>query len=711
MTVVTPSFDRPGSAHSGAMTRARPYRPLALWGAVTALTVSLGLPAAEADVPGPRHAAAAAASAPGVPWTWGGNSYGELGSGTTQSRLTPGPVTGLADVVDLHGGREHVAALREDGTVWTWGSNRQGQLGLGTTANRTSPARVSGINGATAVETGHNHSLALLADGTVRTWGLNADGQLGDGSTTLRRSPVTVVGLDDAVAIAAGRNMSFALRADGTVVGWGRNDEGQLGDGTRTRRLTPVRVGSLTGVVGIAGGRDHGLALRTDGTVWAWGSNNYGQVGNGTTADQDSPVQVTNGISQVIAGAHHSYALRADGTVAAWGRNYRANLGDGSTAMRTRPVSVRTLASIVSIGSGRDTGVAVRADGRVLAWGGNSAGQVGDGTTTNRSTPALVPGVTDAVLAGGGGAAYSVVVVADGAPPVPQDPVAAFTSSCSALTCTLDGSGSFDQDGPIAGYAWNYGDGQGASGPAASRTHTYATAGTYRVTLTVTDGSGATDSVSHDIAVQDAPTGTGPAFWAAASSDSNTARPSVGIPGSVRTTDRLVLVVTTNRTATLTTPSGWTLAGTVTDGTEVRSWVLTRAAGGIAGSTLTLTLDARSKTGLVLLAYAGAAAPSAAVGQPEGGSGTSHTAPAAPVAQAGSTVVRYYADKTSTVHGWTLPPVLTQRAATTGSGGGMLTSVAGDQGGVPPGTVPALAATAGASASKAVAWTIALPPS
>ena len=684
-------------------------RTAALWGAVTALALApLGLLPAAASAPGAR----VAASAPGVPWTWGGNSYGELGSGTTQSRTTPGPVIGLADVVDLHGGREHVAALRSDGTVWTWGSNKQGQLGLGTTANRSTPSRVTGISGATAVETGHNLSLALLADGTVRTWGLNADGQLGDGSTTLRRSPVAVVGLDDAVAIASGRNMSFALRENGTVVGWGRNDEGQLGDGTRTRRLTPVRVGSLTGVVAIAGGRDHGLALRDDGTVWAWGSNNYGQVGNGTTTDQDTPVQVTTGVAQVIAGAHHSYARRTDGTVTAWGRNYRANLGDGSTTSRTRPVSVRNLSSVTSIGSGRDTGLAVLSDGRVMAWGANQAGQIGDGTTTNRSTPVVVPGISDAVLAGGGGAAYSVVVVADGGQPVPRDPVAAFSSSCDALLCTFDGRASDDADGTVTHYAWAFGDGTVASGAAAVRSHEYGAPATYPVTLTVTDDSGATDSVTHDVTVQDTPAPGGPAFWAAASSDSNTARPSVAVPASVRSTDRLVLVVTTNRTATLTTPSGWTLAGTVTDGTEMRSWVLTRAAGGgVAGTTQTLTLDAMSKTSLVLLAYAGAGAPSAVAGLPESGSGTSHTAPAAPVAQPGSLVLRYYADKTSTVHGWTLPSVLTTRATTTGSSGGLVTAVAGDQGGVPSGTVPALAATAGVSASKAVAWTVVLPPS
>lgn len=374
---------------------------------------------------GPADAQAPVATAAivpgGVPWTWGGNSFGQLGNGTTQPLLVPGAVTGLSDVVDLHGGREHVAALRGDGTVWTWGSNQQGQLGIGGTANRSTPTQVqTGLAGlvVTAVETGHNSSLALLEDGSVRTWGLNADGQLGDGTTTLRRTPVRVVGLSEVAAIAAGRNMSYAVRTDGTVWAWGRNDQGQLGDGTRTRRTTPVQVLTLTNIVAIAGGRDHGLALDGDGRVWAWGSNDYGQLGDGTRTDRVSPIQVNSGAlsivgaREVIAGAHHSYALRTDGTVAAWGRNYRNNLGDGTTRLRTRPVSVANLASVVSIGSGRDTGMAVLTDGRVMAWGSNSAGQIGNGNTVNQARPVVVQGITRAVFAGGGGAEYSVALVA-----------------------------------------------------------------------------------------------------------------------------------------------------------------------------------------------------------------------------------------------------------------------------------------------------------
>ncbi len=179
---------------------------------------------------------ASAAAPPSVPWTWGSNSFGELGNGTTVANRTPGAVA-LTDIIDIHGGREHVAALKSNGTVWVWGSSKEGQLGQGNTTNRSVPTQVALLTRTfVAVETGHNHTLALRNDGRVFAFGLNADGQSVIGRPPSRRSPVQVSGLTDAVAIAAGRNMSYAIRADGTVVAWGRNVEGQIGDGTTTRR-------------------------------------------------------------------------------------------------------------------------------------------------------------------------------------------------------------------------------------------------------------------------------------------------------------------------------------------------------------------------------------------------------------------------------------------------------------------------------------------
>lgn len=57
---------------------------------------------------------------------------------------------------------------------------------------------------------------------------------------------------------------------------------------------------------------------------------------------------------------------------------------------------------------------------------------------------------------------------------------------------SFDGSGSFDQDGVLVGYAWNFGDGQTATGSVVS--HVFAAAGSYPVTLTVTDDDGLTAS-------------------------------------------------------------------------------------------------------------------------------------------------------------------------------------------------------------------------
>ena len=73
-------------------------------------------------------------------------------------------------------------------------------------------------------------------------------------------------------------------------------------------------------------------------------------------------------------------------------------------------------------------------------------------------------------------------------PPANQLPVAAFSRAIDGLSVRFNAAASTDADGTVGTYAWEFGDGSNGSG--VNPTHVYATPGTYRATLTVTDDRG-----------------------------------------------------------------------------------------------------------------------------------------------------------------------------------------------------------------------------
>ncbi len=85
-----------------------------------------------------------------------------------------------------------------------------------------------------------------------------------------------------------------------------------------------------------------------------------------------------------------------------------------------------------------------------------------------------------------------------GTPPVNNPPVAAFSASASGLTANFSNA-STDSDGSITSYLWDFGD--GTTSTAANPSKTYTKAGTYTVTLKVTDNAGAVASVTKSLSV------------------------------------------------------------------------------------------------------------------------------------------------------------------------------------------------------------------
>jgi subtilisin family serine protease len=91
----------------------------------------------------------------------------------------------------------------------------------------------------------------------------------------------------------------------------------------------------------------------------------------------------------------------------------------------------------------------------------------------------------DAATAGGGGGGQNQPPVAN-----PNGPY----SGTVGTAVNFSSAGSYDPDGQIVSYHWDFGD--GATSNQANPSHTYNAAGTYTVTLTVTDDQGATDTKS-----------------------------------------------------------------------------------------------------------------------------------------------------------------------------------------------------------------------
>lgn len=133
---------------------------------------------------------------------------------------------------------------------------------------------------------------------------------------------------------------------------------------------------------------------------------------------------------------------------------------------------------------------------------GQSADTTGPTTfhTYRRSGPKTVTlTVTDD--SGSTGQSPQIVSVID------RPPTAAFTAPAASARGQLarfDASASFDPDGTIATYRWDFGDGQAQSTASPVTTHTYNQRGPKSVTLTVIDDSGSSDRTQETVVVRSA---------------------------------------------------------------------------------------------------------------------------------------------------------------------------------------------------------------
>jgi alpha-tubulin suppressor-like RCC1 family protein len=333
----------------------------------------------------------------GVLWTWGDNTSGKLGDGSTSNRSSPVSVLGNHSFILVACGRfvgtaGSLAGLKADGSVWTWGINA-GILGDNTTNNRSSPVSVVGDHSFTSITraNGTGNTYGLKVDGTIWNWGTNSTGHIGDNSVATRSSPVSVVGNHSFIKVFSNISNAFGLKEDGSLWAWGSNASGQLGINSTTNRSSPTSVVGGHRFVEVLVNSANIYALKKNGNIWAWGRNEVGQLGDGSTSGRSSPISVAGGFSfRSILNVNSvitMYALRADASLWACGSNVSGQLGDGTTVSRSSPISVIGNISFTRIAGSSGAINGLGDDGTIWSWGQNTEGYLADNSTTDRSSP------------------------------------------------------------------------------------------------------------------------------------------------------------------------------------------------------------------------------------------------------------------------------------------------------------------------------------
>lgn len=250
---------------------------------------------------GDYHAHAVTRS--GEVYSWGYTLYSQLGIGEPPvikyKDRTPGTmayvpfpmkIPGLTGVTQVAAGSRHGLALLRDGTIRAWGSNTGGQLGDGTTTTRLSPVPVLGITTAVAVYACAGLSAALLADGRVMMWGFGNSG-LGRKTFTIdgpHPTPEIVQGAAGIRRLSISSMHVLAINAAGAVISWGDQNVGEVGhaDGP-----TPAPVPGLTGVASVCAKTGSSFAIFPDGRILTWGMVPYwARVAGGDKGVSRAPI-------------------------------------------------------------------------------------------------------------------------------------------------------------------------------------------------------------------------------------------------------------------------------------------------------------------------------------------------------------------------------------------------------------------------------------
>lgn len=241
----------------------------------------------------------------------------------------------------------------------------------------------------------------------------------------------------------------------------------------------------LAPVENLTGSFDATASSDPDGsiTAYAWDFGD-GDTGTGSTAT-------------------HSYSVPGSYLVTLVVTDNQGATGTLTQSVTVSAANTSPTAEFSSVATGLsvafDASASADSDGTISSYVWDFGdGQTGSGVSATHAYAASGTFTATLTISDDKGAtaviSHPVTVVSANAPPTAE-----FTSGVTDLSASFDASTSTDSDGTIATYAWDFGD--TLSGTGVTPTHVYATAGTYSVSLTVTDDGGAVTTITHPVTV------------------------------------------------------------------------------------------------------------------------------------------------------------------------------------------------------------------
>lgn len=279
----------------------------------------------------------------------------------------------INNVVDMDTRNHHGGYVKKDGTVWTFGKNTYGQLGDGTFVDKYYSVQVKGIDNAQKIATSYNSTIVLCNDGSIKCFGSNEYGLIGNGKTSEVTFPVKIDGLSDISQVYACGNKSCALDNNSNAFFWGSSSAYFDKEGLSSQISLPEALKGVNDIKKISVGDFHVMLLTNMGEVYSFGSNSSGQFGNGTFTSNDmtNPMKITglSNVKDIACGIQHSVILKNDGTVWVAGRNFNNQLLNNNLEESAYFLKVPGLDNVINIAASDFTIVAQKSDGQLWIWG------------------------------------------------------------------------------------------------------------------------------------------------------------------------------------------------------------------------------------------------------------------------------------------------------------------------------------------------------